>query len=84
MAGGVGRTPHPVVAERLQVRRPLVHTKRHSRAGADDIVQARLIVAPAKEVSQPDMANFCRDNPGYRGDRAVRDFAGCTHPQYQH
>jgi transposase InsO family protein len=49
-----GKTPNQVVAERLQVRRPLVHTKTHGRAGPDAIGKARLIVASAKEVSQPD------------------------------
>src|SRR3954449_6238355 len=49
-----GKTPNQVVAERLKVRRPLVNTKTHGRAGPDDIVKARLIVEAAKEVSQPD------------------------------
>jgi hypothetical protein len=49
-----GKTPNQVVAERLQARRPLVHTKTHGRAGPDDIVKARLIVESAQEVSQPD------------------------------
>jgi hypothetical protein len=49
-----GKTPHQVVAERLQARRQLADTKTHGRAGPDDIVKARLIVEAAKEVSQPD------------------------------
>ena len=49
-----GQTPNQVVAERLKVRRKLVRTKTHDRAGPADIVKARLIVEAAKEVSQPD------------------------------
>jgi transposase InsO family protein len=49
-----GKTPNQVVAERLKARRKLATTKTHGRAGPDDIVKARLIVAAAKEVSQPD------------------------------
>ena len=49
-----GKTPHPVVAERLPARRQFAKPKTHDRAGPDDIVKARLIVEAAKEVSQPD------------------------------
>jgi hypothetical protein len=49
-----GQTPNPVVAERLPARHPLATTKTQGRAGPDDIVQARLLLEAAKEVSQPD------------------------------
>jgi hypothetical protein len=49
-----GKTPNPVVAERLQARPQLAHVKTQDRAGPDDIAQARLIVEAANEVSQPD------------------------------
>jgi transposase InsO family protein len=52
-----GKTPDQVVTERLRARRKLARPKPETpqgRAGPDDIARARLIVADAKEVSQPD------------------------------
>ena len=49
-----GKTPHQVVAERLQSCHQLANVKTHDQAGRDDIAKARLIVEAAKEVSQPD------------------------------
>ena len=49
-----GKTPKPVVAQRLTVRRKLAKAESHGRAGPDDISQARLMAEAAKEVSQPD------------------------------
>jgi hypothetical protein len=89
-----GKTPHQVVAERLQAKRRLARAKPRGQAGPNDILKARLVVEAAKEVSQPDNYDVlevhgvkpCLTNARHRKSVPGRrtDWHECQWLQYLH